>query len=170
MLKDTDTLVSQLRAQSPIDRKTNYDRLPDLRKRGKFSVSTRTINLHDPKRDRLIIVDIYLPTAFNLPKVPVIVVSNGLGGQRDRFILLAQHLASQGFLVVVPDHPGSSDLRQKQFFAGLYKENFDAEEYINRPLDITYVLNELEKLNSTDFAKAKRFQSFYPFYPQLLCW
>lgn len=151
LLKDTDTFVSQLGDQSITDKKINYDRLPDLRKPGNYNVSRRTINLHDSKRDRTIIVDLYVPAAFHKSQVPVITISNGLGGQRDRFILLAQHLASQGFLVVVPDHPGSSDLRQKQFFAGLYKENFDAEEYINRPLDITFVLNELEKLNSIEF-------------------
>lgn len=150
LLKDTDTLVSQLGAQSPIDKKINYDRLPDLRKPGNFTVARRTIDLHDSKRDRAIIVDLYIP-AVNRPQVPVIAISNGLGGQRDRFILLAQHLASQGFFVVIPDHAGSNDRRQQQFFAGLYKENFDAEEYINRPLDITYVLNELEKLNPVEF-------------------
>ncbi len=149
LLKDTDALVAQL--GEPPRGTTNYDRLPDLRKPGNFEISRRTIDLHDPKRDRTIVVDLYLPAVFNQPHLPVIVVSNGLGGQRDRFILLAQHLASQGFLVVVPDHPGSNDRRQQQFFAGLYKENFDAEEYINRPLDITYVLNELEKLNSVEF-------------------
>ncbi len=149
LLKDTDALVVQL-GESPSGT-TNYDRFPDLKQTGKFSVSRRTINLHDAKRDRPIVVDLYLPAAFNQSLVPVIVISNGLGGQRDRFILLAQHLASYGFVVVVPDHPGSNDLRQKQFFAGLNKENFDAEEYINRPLDITYVLNELEKLNSIEF-------------------
>ena len=96
------------------------DRLPDLRKPGKFSISRRTINLHDVLSDRTVVVDLYLPAAFHQSQVPVIVLSNGLGGQRDRYILLAQHLASQGF-VVVRDHPGSNDHRQQQFFAGLSK-------------------------------------------------
>ena len=151
LFKDTHTFVTQLGVQSTASEKFNYSQLPDLRKPGNFGVSTRTINLHDAKRDRPIAVDLYSPTGLPQSQIPVIVISNGLGGQRDRFILLAQQLASQGFLVVVPDHPGSDDLRQRQFFAGLYKENFDAEDYINRPLDITFVLNELEKLNPIEF-------------------
>lgn len=158
LLKETNILVSQLASQSPAGENSNYSQLLDLRKPGNFSVSRRTINLHDAKRDRTIVVDLYVPTALPPSQVPVIVISNGLGGQRDRFILLAEHLASQGFLVVIPDHPGSSDRRQQQFFAGLYKENFDADEYINRPLDITYVLNELEKLNSIEFANKLNLQ------------
>lgn len=156
MLKDTDSLVTRLAGQATKDENyskltSNYNQLPDLRKPGNFSISRRTINLYDLKRDRTVTTDLYLPAAFHQSQLPVIIISNGLGGQRDRYILLAQHLASQGFVVVIPDHVGSNDHRQQQFFAGLYKENFDAEEYINRPLDITYVLNELEKLNQIEF-------------------
>lgn len=154
LFKQTNTLVTQLeQMNSDAASKVAFDfnQLPDLGKPGEFSITKQTINLRDPVRDRQLIVDLYLPQAFNQAQVPVIVISNGLGGQRDRFISLAQHLTSHGFAVVIPDHPGSNDQRQKAFFAGLYKENFDAEEYINRPLDITYVLNELERLNSIEF-------------------
>ena len=67
LLKDTDTLVSQLGEQSLTDNKINYDRLPDLRKLGNYSVSRRTINLHDSKRDRTIIVDFH-PQFYTHPK------------------------------------------------------------------------------------------------------
>ncbi len=77
----------------------------------------------------------------------MIVVSNGLGAKRDRFEELAQHLSSYGFGVVIPDHPGSDRKRQKDFLKGLYQENFDATDFINRPLDISYILDELEILN-----------------------
>lgn len=47
--------------------------------------------------------------------------------------------------MIVPDHPDSNDRRQKEFYRGLYRESFDATAYIDRPLDITFVLDELEQ-------------------------
>lgn len=153
LFKETNTLVAELEHMSSkiaaSEPPSNFNQ-PDLRKPGIFSTARQTINLRDPVRDRQVIVDVYLPKSTQ-SQIPVILISNGLGGQRDRYINLAQHLTSHGFAVVIPDHIGSNDQRQKAFFAGLYKENFDAEEYINRPLDITYVLNQLEKLNSSEF-------------------
>ena len=43
------------------------------------------------------------------------VVSNGLGTKGDRFVELANHLASHGFAVVILDHPGSDRQRQKAY-------------------------------------------------------
>lgn len=91
---------------------------------GNFSISRRTTNLYDLKCDRAVPTDLYLPAAFNQSQVPVILISNGLGGHlRSRYTLLAQHLASQGFVVFIPDHVGSNDHRPQQFFAGLDEEN-----------------------------------------------
>jgi predicted dienelactone hydrolase len=68
-----------------------------------------------------------------------------LGARRDRFTEFAQHLTSHGFAVVVPDHPGSDRQRLQDFYRGLYQENFAAEEFIDRPLDITFLLDQLEQ-------------------------
>ncbi len=123
-----------------------------IKQSGNFSISRRTTNLYDLKRDHTVSLQICIPAAFNQSQVPVSVISNGLGGHlRSHHTLLAQHLASQGFVVFIPDHFGSNDHRPQHFFAGLDEENFDAKEDINRPLDITHVLNELEKCNQIEF-------------------
>ncbi|GFE67733.1 alpha/beta hydrolase [Chroococcus sp. FPU101] len=122
----------------------------DLRQLGQLSTSKQTQTFFDSQRNRKIVVDLYLPKNTQV-QLPVIVISNGLGANLDRFEQLAHHLASYGFAVIIPDHVGSNALRQKEFYQGYYKESFDATEYIDRPLDITYVLNQLEKLNSNQF-------------------
>lgn len=143
--KDTQEFIANL-AKNKVAAKPNLKDIPDLSKQGKYKTTQQTLALYDQKRDRLLNTELYLPQV-NTNSIPVIVVSNGLGAKRDRFQELAQHLSSHGFAVVIPDHPGSDRKRQKAFVKGLYKENFDATDYIDRPLDISYILDELELLN-----------------------
>jgi predicted dienelactone hydrolase len=155
MVDKTKTLVTELdrvtseqaNSQSPFD----FNGIPDIRKPGALQTTMRTIALNDEKRDRQLIVDLYLPQTSEPFSIPVIVVSNGIGAKRDRFDDLAYHLASYGFAVAIPDHPGSNSQRQKDFYDGLYKDNFDASEYRDRPLDVTYLLDELQKRNQGEF-------------------
>jgi predicted dienelactone hydrolase len=122
----------------------------DLSESGNFQVTKQTLEFYDPQRDRHLVTDLYLPQN-KTEKISIIVVSNGLGAKRDRFEELAGYLVSRGFGVVIPDHPGSNHARQKAFVQGLYQENFDATEYLDRPLDISYVLDQLEQLNGDRF-------------------
>lgn len=122
----------------------------DLRKLGQLNTFKQTQTFFDEQRNRKIVVDLYLPKNTQV-QLPILVISNGLGANLDRFEQLAHHLASYGFAVIIPDHAGSNAQRQKEFYQGYYNEAFDATEYIDRPLDITYVLNQLEKLNSSQF-------------------
>ncbi|NJL83535.1 MAG: hypothetical protein HC890_12350 [Chloroflexaceae bacterium] len=61
------------------------------------------------------------------------------------------HLASHGYLVAVPQHPGSDSIWLEKFLTGLVKDVFDVNDFINRPLDITFVLDELERRNASLF-------------------
>ena len=126
--------------------KSELKNIPPLAQLGKYKTIKQTLELYDKKRDRLLNTDFYLPQS-DINNIPIIVVSNGLGAKRDRFEELAQHLSSYGFGVVIPDHPGSDRQRQKDFLKGLYQENFDATDFIDRPSDISYILDELEILN-----------------------
>ena len=117
---------------------------------GKYRARKQTIEFVDRQRDRRLTTDLYLPQN-KTDKIPVIIVSNGLGAKRDRFEELANFLTSHGFGVVIPDHPGSDRQRQKAFLKGLHKENFDATDFIDRPLDISYILDRLEVLNAQEF-------------------
>jgi predicted dienelactone hydrolase len=122
----------------------------DLSQPGNYQGTKQTLEFYDPQRDRHLVTDLYLPQ-HKTNKIPIIIVSNGLGAKRDRFEKLARYLVSHGFGVVIPDHPGSDRDRQKAFVKGLYQENFDATEYIDRPLDISYILDQLAQLNGDRF-------------------
>ncbi|MEL6495885.1 MAG: alpha/beta fold hydrolase [Cyanobacteria bacterium J06623_7] len=124
--------------------------LADISELGNYQVQQQTLDLYDSQRDRHLVTDLYLPQG-SVDSIPVIVVSNGLGAKRDRFEELAHSLASHGFGVVIPDHPGSDRNRQKAFLDGLYKENFATTDYIDRPLDISFILNRLEQVNEENY-------------------
>lgn len=100
---------------------------------------------------RSIPVDLYLPnqTQSQSP-IPVIVISHGLGSDRTTFAYLAIHLASYGFAVLVPEHPGSNAARLQALVTGTASEVSEPAEFVNRPLDITFVLNQVEsRVNAT---------------------
>ncbi|AFY78522.1 putative dienelactone hydrolase [Pleurocapsa sp. PCC 7327] len=155
MVDKTQTLVAELDRMTSEQAKTessiDLKQLRDIKTLGQFSTSRQTIELYDSQRGRKLIVDLYLPETSQQKQFPIIVVSNGIGAKRDRFDDLAYHLASYGFAVAIPDHPGSSSQRQREFYKGLYKDNFDAMEFRDRPLDVTFLLNELEKRNQSEY-------------------
>lgn len=137
--------TDQISASEP---QPNWHQQADLRQPGEFVYQKHPLDLFDQERQRRILVDLYLPQAANAP-VPVIVMSNGLGAGRDRFDEIAPHLASHGFAVVTLDHPGSDRQRLREFYAGLHQENFEAAEYLDRPQDISFLLDQLTQLNPT---------------------
>lgn len=60
-------------------------------------------------------------------------------------------MASYGYVVVLPQHPGSDTQQTEDFLAGFSRQIFRLNEFIDRPLDITFVLNELTRLNNQQF-------------------
>jgi predicted dienelactone hydrolase len=132
-----------------------------LGKTGTLAVSSRILQLNDRSRQRRFTAKLYLPKLDTASaelatpnKIPLIIIANGMGLDIGFMDFLANHLASHGFAVGVPDAIDSNDIRQQDFFLGrkpVAAGNFDASEYVNRPLDITYLLDELDRLNSTDF-------------------
>ncbi|MBF2028844.1 MAG: alpha/beta hydrolase [Oscillatoriales cyanobacterium C42_A2020_001] len=147
--------------------------LADLRQRGPFSFQKQSITLTDPNRQTVSIaptqpasaaaivqgrtypVDIYLPepSRAKLPSpIPVVLISHGLGSDRSSFAYLAEHLASYGFAVLVPEHPGSDRRQMEALLQGIASEVAEPTEFANRPLDITYLLNYFERQASTNVA------------------
>ena len=146
------TQVAQLSAQearqaSPID----FAKLPDLRQPGGFAIEEKTWNLTDSERNRKFYVLAYQPTQWREGKTPVIIFSHGLGSNPEDFAKKAKHLASYGFVVVLPQHPGSDSIYAKEFKEGYNRGVSELNEFINRPLDITYTLDELERRNQSEF-------------------
>ncbi len=119
---------------------------------GNFTWTKETIVLNDSSRDRTLPVDIYLPVYLPVASSPrpVIVISHGLGSDRASFAYLAQHLASYGFVVAVPEHPGSSAAQLQALVEGRADRVTDPSEFVNRPLDVKYLLDELSRLSQSE--------------------
>ncbi len=128
---------------------TDFSRLPDLRSRGRFRWQVQPLMLNDSSRDRNFAANVYLPTVAadlnqGVISLPMVVISHGLGSDRGTFAYLAEHLASHGFVVAVPEHPGSNSAQLGALLTGRAAEVTPPREFIDRPLDITFLLNQLE--------------------------
>jgi predicted dienelactone hydrolase len=114
---------------------------------GNAQVKILNLSLNDQKRGRKIPVDIYWSTAATLNK-PVIVFSHGFASVRTDLRYLAEHLASHGYVVAALEHPGSNGANTDLALQGKTRV-VQPQEFLNRPQDISFVLDELEKLNQT---------------------
>ena len=77
--------------------------------------------------------------------IPAIVIYPGLISNREPLLYLAEHLASYGFAVVLTISPNSSAEQLDKLIIGVASEIAPPESFIERPNDITAVLNYLEK-------------------------
>ncbi|MEG4294297.1 alpha/beta hydrolase [Microcoleus sp. C2C3] len=116
---------------------------------GPYTWKKSSVTLTSPNRDRTFNLDIYLPQRSPQP-APVVVISHGLGSDRISFQYLAKHLASYGFAVAVPEHPGSNAQQIQNLVTGRTNQLAAPAEFINRPLDIKDLLDYLTKLPTTD--------------------
>ena len=124
---------------------------------GPLSWKQETIVINDASRqkrdrstcDRTYPVDVYLPEPFEHP-APTIVISHGLGSNRQTYQYLAEHLASHGFAVAVVEHLGSNAAQTEALLRGRVEEIAEPIEFINRPLDVRFLLDELTRLNKED--------------------
>jgi predicted dienelactone hydrolase len=142
----------------------NFAQLPDLTKSGTLAFQKQTLALvnqqsvregfpagnHEAWKEsnRTLDVDFYRPILEKAEKtvsVPVIIISPGFGADKSNFSYLGEHLASYGFAVAILNHPGSDRQNLQNFLAGTTKELVEAEELINRPQDISYLLDELQR-------------------------
>lgn len=126
----------------------NLSQLPDLQVPGKLKSQKYTLKFFDSTRTRLLLTDVYIPNVQN--NAPIIVISHGLGLDSSNFQYLATHLASYGFAVVVPNHPGSDAKQLHSMLNRRTSEIAEPSEFKDRPLDVTYILNQLEKDNQSD--------------------
>jgi predicted dienelactone hydrolase len=120
---------------------------------GPFRWQKITLQLQDssPQRQKLTgrarnyQADVYVPVTSQRQARPVMVISHGLGSNTQTYTYLAQHLASLGFVVAVPEHPGSSTTQLQGLITGQLRDVADPKEFIDRPLDIKFLLDELQR-------------------------
>lgn len=112
---------------------------------GSQPVRQETVTLDDRPRNRKLVVEIY---ASENVRGPLAVMSHGFGADRFFLAYLARHLASHGITVATVEHPGSNQVWLQQVPITLDPSNLmSGTEFLDRPRDISFVLDELAKLN-----------------------
>lgn len=142
-------------AAAATEPRLEYAALPVLSDSGQFGVAQYSFVLQDDRRDRTFPVDLYVPqnlSAITGP-IPVMVLSHGYGDSRTNpeAVAAAQSLAANGFFVAMPEYIGSNKAYHNDLERGLNHESFEVMEFINRPMDISFLLDTLEQLNNTEF-------------------
>lgn len=115
---------------------------------GPYQVTQQVLTLVDQTRDRTLPTDLYLPV--DAPPAAVIVFSHGLAGDRKGFLNVSRHLASHGYAVAALDHPGSNRTQLNAVLSGNATEIAIPGEFRDRPLDVSFLLDELTRLNTGD--------------------
>lgn len=139
---------SSLESKLAVTSSTKFKPSFDPAKMGKATVLEQTIVFNDRQRDRSIPVDIYYPgqnLVSSLRPTPLVVISPGLGANRQFFSYLARHLASYGLTVAALEHPDRTTRNLSKITSA--NQLLPATEFINRPKDISFVLDELSKLD-----------------------
>ena len=141
-------------AQQEIDKvaPVDFKILPDLRQTGTFDVEVLSWQLTDSSRDRTFAVAVYKPKTWRTGPTPVVVASHGLASSPKFFEDYAKHLASYGYVVAAPQHPGSDRQQLQNLKAGLSNQIFLTRDILDRPRDLSYVIDELERRNQAEFA------------------
>ncbi len=161
LLEETNAVVAEIvklsSEEMALAPTIDYSKKRDLKQSGDFQVNKKTLTLKDTQRNRELVVDLYIPSPLSAVKrgkvnsIPIIMISHGLAANRANFAYLGEHLASHGFLAVLPQHPGSDTDQLQAWLSGQVSDGFQVTEFIDRPLDIHFILNELEARNASEF-------------------
>jgi predicted dienelactone hydrolase len=118
-----------------------------------YAVEQKTLNILVKRQilnrpERRVVADLYLPIAATQPslpeRIPVIVVSHGLGDNRHSYGYLGNYLAARGFAVAVLEHPGSNAEQIAALLEGRAQDLVPDQEFIDRPQDVSALLDYLE--------------------------
>ncbi len=96
----------------------------------------------DAARNRDVPVKIYAPAGA--ARAPVVIVSHGIGEDRDSYAYLGLALASRGFIAVHITHAGTDRATLERGYLYLYRATKDKKNWVNRPLDVSFALDQLK--------------------------
>jgi len=126
--------------------------LPDLREAGKLKSDRYSLTAPSLNNKYTIPFYLFIPQRPNVNStaIPAIVIYPGLSSTREPLLYLAEHLASYGFAVILTISPTSSADQLDKLIIGVASEIAPPESFIDRPNDITAVLNFVEKSPKVD--------------------
>lgn len=158
-VKTTSTAVEAIIQQSQADPQADSLIGWSLSQSGLYAWERTTLeDLKDDSEKRLaytgrardFAADLYFPTTPAEQPYPVVVISHGFNSDRTTYAYLAEHLASHGYVVVMPEHSGSNGQQIADWLRGRAQDAIDRTEFIDRPLDVSYILDELEENSIPD--------------------
>lgn len=114
-------------------------------------VTIERYDWHDAARDRDVPVTIYVPRGEG--RWPVAVFSHGIGEDRDSYAYLGRALAERGYLAVHVTHAGTDKAMLKKGYRFLYRATKDKQNWVNRPRDVSFVLDQLRARKDVDLSR-----------------
>ncbi len=153
LLKQKDLVIAAIQHQAAATAQPSGNFRSDLRLKGPLKWRSQTLTFTNPQRPApsTVTADIYLPQGTTGP-IPLIVISHGIASDRKTFAYLAQHLASWGMAAVALEHPDTNGEAFEQFFAGFDRPPLPTA-FVNRPLDVKYLLDTLQQKAQSDPAE-----------------
>jgi predicted dienelactone hydrolase/ABC-type amino acid transport substrate-binding protein len=148
------TIRSQALAEAANEPAFNLSELADLSQPGTYRFTKETVTVTNPAfrqtSEGLSVnydfdVDAYIPSGLTSP-APIVIISHGFGDVKESFAFIAEHLASYGFVVLLPDHVGSDLAYRQEFLQGRLNTLLSPMEFINRPQEISFLIDRLEEL------------------------
>lgn len=109
------------------------------------SVRSVDIDLTDPERDRDVPIRVYFQKDPS-ESLPVIFVSHGIGESRESYEWLGRSIAAAGYAVIHPTHRGTDRAKLEEGWYALYKATKDVNNWRNRALDITFILDRMPEI------------------------
>lgn len=132
------------------DTEENFSALPNVQQPGPFRVKQFTMLL-ERRQQRTLPVFCYYPEDCLNSSIPVVIQSHGLASSPEDLADYAQHLASYGYFVAAPQHMGSDVRYAQEMLAGRSPHVFAPSDFVDRPQDISALLDKLEHCNETQF-------------------
>ncbi len=155
----------ETRAQTEAESQSDLDlaNLSDLSQPGPYKFELQTLKVTNPALRQTgaglsvnydFPVDVYLPQGLSQP-APIIIISHGFGAIKENFVFIAEHLASYGFVVLIPDHIGSNLSYRQTYLQGRLNTLLSPIEFLNRTQEISFLIDQLEEVVASNSKWAK---------------
>lgn len=127
---------------------------------GPYEISDLNVSLHDEARDRRLETRLTFPAGEG--PFPLVIISHGLGGNKESHRSLGVHLASHGYIVFTPGHPFSNTMRTREVRKAhksgslakraqkiLHSVGLDSRAVLGRPKDVSFLIDMAQRWNQT---------------------